>query len=44
MAMAYIQNATTMINMPVNMVDAIVDPFIETDAPWCNVFHHLTEK
>ena len=44
MAMAYIQNATTMISMPVSMVVAMDEPFMDTDAPWCNVFHHLTEK
>ena len=44
-AMAYIQKASTMINMPVNM-DAAMDGALvkDTEAPWCSVFHHTTEK
>ena len=34
-----------MINMPHSMVDAMVGERVsETEAPWCKVFHHLTEK
>ena len=44
-AIAYIQKATTMISMPHSMGAAIEgDRVMETDAPWCRVFHHETEK
>src|SRR5262245_13841869 len=44
-AIAYIQNASAISSMPVSMVAAIVDALFRlTDAPWCSVFHHCTEK
>ena len=44
-AMAYIQNANTMISMPHSMGAAIEGARVsETDAPWCKVFHQFTEK
>ena len=43
--MAYIQAASAMISMPVSIVAAIVGARVRlTDAPWCSVFHHCTEK
>ena len=43
--MLYIQKPTTINNIPVNMVLAMVGELVnETDAPWCKVFHHFTEK
>src|SRR5690349_2305059 len=43
-AMLYIQNASAMRIMPVNMVAAMRGARVKlTDAPWCRVFHHCTE-
>ena len=44
-ATEYIQKARAISNMPHNMVCAIDGALvIDTDEPWCKVFHHLTEK
>src|SRR5262245_49475461 len=44
-AMLYIQNANAIRIIPVNMLAAIEGAlFSDTDAPWCSVFHHFTEK
>ena len=43
-AMLYIQKASAMRSMPVNMVAAMVGALVTlTEAPWCSVFHHCTE-
>ena len=43
--MEYIQNANTMSNMPVSILVAMLGARVKlTEAPWCNVFHHCTEK
>ena len=40
-AAAYIQHAITLSNMPHSIVLAIDgERVMETDAPWCKVFHH----
>ena len=45
MAIEYIQKHKATKSIPHNMVCAIEgDLLIETDAPWCKVFHHFTEK
>src|SRR5262247_37269 len=44
-AIAYIQNASAMTIMPANIVAAIDGARVTlTEAPWCSVFHHCTEK
>jgi hypothetical protein len=44
-AIEYIQKHSAMTSMPQSMVWAMLGDFImETDAPWCSVFHHFTEK
>jgi hypothetical protein len=44
-AREYIQNAKTMMSIPVSICVAIVGAFVRLmDAPWCRVFHHFTEK
>src|SRR5688500_524010 len=44
-AIAYIQHASDMISIPVSMVLAIFGDWVRlTEAPWCRVFHHFTEK
>src|SRR5574340_1425512 len=44
-AMAYIQAASAMTSMPHSIVSAIDGARARlTDAPWCRVFHHFTEK
>jgi hypothetical protein len=44
-AMEYIQNASPIISIPQSIVDAMLgERVMETDAPWCSVFHHFTEK
>src|SRR5262249_30995175 len=41
----YIQNENTMSSMPASMVAAMAGLLVRlTDAPWCKVFHHCTEK
>src|SRR6266850_111238 len=43
-AMLYIQNASAIRIIPVNMVAAMLGALVKlTDAPWCSVFHHFTE-
>ena len=43
--MLYIQNASAMTSIPVSMVAAIFGAAVRlTEAPWCSVFHHFTEK
>ena len=43
--MQYIQNASAITSMPRSMVVAMLGDLARlTDAPWCSVFHHLTEK
>jgi hypothetical protein len=43
--MLYIQNASAITSIPHNMVVAIDGARVRlTDAPWCSVFHHCTEK
>jgi hypothetical protein len=45
MATEYIQKHSAISNMPHNIVCAIEGALvIEIDEPWCNVFHHFTEK
>ena len=44
-AMLYIQNARAIRIIPVNMLAAMVGALRRlTEAPWCSVFHHCTEK
>src|SRR5207237_10058830 len=44
-AIEYIQNAAAMRIMPANMVAAMLGARVKlTEAPWCSVFHHCTEK
>ena len=44
-AMLYIHAASAIRTMPANIVAAIVGALVRlTEAPWCSVFHHLTEK
>ena len=44
-AIEYIQNANAMTIMPVSIVVAIDGARVMlTEAPWCSVFHHCTEK
>ena len=43
--MLYIQKASAMTSIPVSMVAAIFGAAVRlTEAPWCSVFHHFTEK
>jgi hypothetical protein len=45
MAMLYIQKARAMMSMPHSMVAAMDGALVrDTEAPWCRVFHHFTEK
>ena len=45
MAMEYIQKHRAISSMPHNIVCAMEGALvIETDDPWCRVFHHFTEK
>ncbi|MNC90367.1 hypothetical protein D3C83_64570 [compost metagenome] len=44
-AMLYIQAASAISSMPMSMVAAIEGARVRlTEAPWCSVFHHCTEK
>jgi hypothetical protein len=44
-AMLYIQKPNIITNIAVTIVPAIVGAAVMlTEAPWCNVFHHRTEK
>ena len=44
-AIEYIQKASAITNIPVSILVAILGDFVRlTEAPWCNVFHHCTEK
>jgi len=43
-AKLYIQNPSIMISIAATIGVAIFDSVMVTDAPWCNVFHHFTEK
>jgi hypothetical protein len=44
-ATVYIQKHSAISSMPHSMVCAIDGARVrDTDAPWCSVFHHLTEK
>jgi hypothetical protein len=44
-AMLYIQKASAISSMPHSMVCAIEGALVRlTEAPWCRVFHHFTEK
>ena len=44
-AMLYSQNASAIRIIPVNMLAAMVGALFRlTEAPWCSVFYHLTEK
>ncbi|MNK97601.1 hypothetical protein D3C87_1179430 [compost metagenome] len=44
-AIVYIQQATAISSMPASMVCAMDGAAVRlTDAPWCSVFHHCTEK
>src|SRR5215468_3561172 len=44
-AIAYIQKASAITSMPVSIVVAIAgDRVTLTEAPWCSVLHHCTEK
>jgi hypothetical protein len=45
MAAAYNQIAKLISSMPLSMMLAMRGDWVsDTDAPWCKVFHHLTEK
>src|SRR5204863_5275931 len=44
-ATLYIQNARAITSIPVSIVVAMLGARVMlTDAPWCSVFHHCTEK
>ena len=43
-AAQYSQQASAITNMPCSMGAAMLVPRVLTEAPWCKVFHHCTEK
>ena len=44
-AIVYSQQASVIASMPASIVAAMVGAAVRlTDAPWCSVFHHCTEK
>ena len=44
-AMQYIQKASAITSMPSSIGVAMLGALVKlTEAPWCRVFHHFTEK
>ncbi|EXI77336.1 MAG: hypothetical protein AW12_03118 [Candidatus Accumulibacter sp. BA-94] len=45
MAMLYIQHPSAHSSIPQSIIAAMLGALVRlTDAPWCRVFHHFTEK